>query len=79
MPRYFPLEELRLIDKNLGDKPLIPYWCEQCHRRLMYQKGAPEPQCPHCYSSKGLLVKMKCTVRKEQSLIQEIGKMGPAY
>ncbi len=59
MPRYFPLEELRLIDKNISSKPMIPYWCEKCERRLMYQKGAPAPQCPHCYNSRGLLVQMK--------------------
>lgn len=72
MPRYFPLEELRLIDKNISSKPMIPYWCESCHRRLMYQKNAPPPQCPHCYGKKGLMVKMKCTVRQETNLVQEL-------
>ena len=52
-------EELRLIDHNINYRALEEWWCEICGRKLLYQKSAPKPQCPHCMSSRGLLVPMK--------------------
>lgn len=54
------LENLKLIDKNIrNSSPLRDWWCDKCGRKLLYPGDKPAPQCPYCYSSQGLVVRMR--------------------
>lgn len=55
-------EQLRLVDHNIRNQHrgvLVGWWCERCKRKLYYPANAPKPQCPNCYNSQGLVVRMK--------------------